>query len=213
MMKKKLTAYIALIIPTLFIFCHSSYANVKKNELFGNNSRWSIDASTRITRNIEKNNNAFQQVLGLDIHKVFSNKTQDIGTLTFQPYIVKLNNVAQAPFIFDHGNDTELTWRIANFNYTALAQGKFNIRIGHFEVPFGLEHHVDTNGTLRQLTINDRGIKADWGISVNGILPNLEYEIALTRGSGNDIKSTENPHIFSGRIATPSHKNLITGIS
>ena len=148
-----------------------------------------------------------------DVHKVFSHQTSDIGTLVFQPYIVRLNNVKNAPFNFDHGNDTQLTWRIANFNYTGLAQGKFNIRIGHFEVPFGLEYKEDTNGTLRQFTSSDRGIKADWGVSLNGILPSLVYEISLTRGSGNEIVSKGNPHLFAGRIGTPSDKNFISGIS
>jgi hypothetical protein len=164
-------------------------------------------------RNTDKKNNAFMHTVGLDIHKVFSNSTSDIGTLVLQPYIVKLNNVNSAPFTFDDGNDTQLTWRISNFNYTALSQGKFNIRVGHFEIPFGLEYQVDTNGTLRQLTYSDRGIKADWGMSINGIMPNFEYEIALTRGSGNEIKSRDNPHIFSGRVGTLPTKNFVTGLS
>lgn len=197
----------------LFWFFYASYASASDSEIFGENSRWAIDASTRVTHNSDKNVNSFMHVIGLDVHKVFSNEKQDIGTLTFQPYVVKLNNVANAPFIFDDGNDTQLTWRIANFNYTQYAQGKFNIRIGHFEVPFGLEYQIDTNGTLRQLTTEDRGIKADWGASINGVLPSIEYEIALTRGSGNEIKSTNNPHLFSGRIGTSSHKNIIFGIS
>lgn len=176
-------------------------------------SRWTIDASARGSRNTDTEKNAQTYALGLDFHKVFSDDSHDVGTLTFQPYLVKISNVARPPFTFDDGDDTELTWRIANFNYTALAQGKFNIRLGHFEIPYGLEYAEDTNGTLRQLTASDRGIKADWGISLNGILSYLEYEVALTRGSGNEIKSTDNPHVFSGRIGSPSHRNLITGIS
>lgn len=191
----------------------TTQAATVNSDVFGDNSRWSLDASTRITNNQDEDNNNFMHVIGLDIHKVFSNRTYDIGTLTFQPYIVKLNNVKNAPLHFDNGNDTELTWRIANFNYTALADGKFNIKLGHFEIPFGVEYQIDSNGTLRQFTNDDRGIKADWGVSLNGILPILEYEVALTRGSGNDIKSTDNPHIFSGRVGTLSHKNFVTGLS
>ena len=198
---------------SLFFVSYNVSANMSHYDFFGENSRWAIDTSIRMTRNLDKDTNAYMQVIGLDVHKVFSSKTKDIGILTFQPYIVKLNNVKNAPFIFDDGNDTQLTWRIANFNYTGLAQGKFNVRLGHFEIPFGLEYQEDTNGTLRQLTTSDRGIKADWGISVNGILPNLEYEISLTRGSGNEFLNTGNPHIFSGRVGTPSNKNFITGIS
>lgn len=210
-MKKKPIIFLVLLL--VFSLSRFSYAQTSDYELLGENSRWSIDLATRVIRNTEKKNNVFMHAIGLDIHKVFSSRTADIGTLTFQPYIVKLNNANTAPFGFDDGNDTQLTWRIANFNYTALSQGKLNIRTGHFEIPFGLEYQIDTNGTLRQLTTSDRGIKADWGFSINGIMPDFEYEIALTRGSGNEIKSRGNPHIFSGRIGTLSNKNMVAGLS
>lgn len=211
-MKKYLVKLLVINALYLSLLPKASLAN-DNIEILGENSRWSIDLATRVTRNTDKKNNVFMHTIGLDIHKVFSSRTADIGTLTFQPYIVKLNNANTIPFGFDDGNDTQLTWRIANFNYTALSQGKFNIRAGHFEIPFGLEYQIDTNGTLRQLTTSDRGIKADWGFSINGIMPNFEYELALTRGSGNEIKSTDNPHIFSGRIGTLSNKNIVAGLS
>lgn len=211
-MIKDVMRYGISICCLLFVSSSQSAEEVD-SEVFGANSRWSIDAATRLTNNLDKDNRHFMHVIGLDLHKVFSSKNHDIGTLTLQPYIVKLNNVTNAPLNFDDGNDTQLTWRIANFNYTGLAQGRFNIKVGHFEIPFGLEYQLDTNGTLRQITSNDRAIKADWGVSVNGILPNIEYEIALTRGSGSEITSRDNPHVFSGRIGTSSHKNLVTGFS
>lgn len=212
-MKKNNGISVVMLLLSFLFFIGSTHSASTDTDIFGENSRWSIDASSRFIRNIDKKDNAYKHVVGFDFHKVFSGNQHDIGTLTFQPYLVKLNNVKKAPFFFDDENDTQLTWRIANFNYNALAQGKFNIRMGHFEIPFGLEYQIDTNGTLRQLTTSDRGIKADWGVSFNGILPNLEYEIALTRGSGNEIKSTDNSHIFSGRVGTPTHKNFVTGIS
>jgi len=52
--------------------------------MFGENSRWAIDMSIRMTRNLDKNTNAFMQVIGLDVYKVFSSKSKDIGILTFQ---------------------------------------------------------------------------------------------------------------------------------
>ncbi|AZQ84372.1 hypothetical protein EKO29_10290 [Colwellia sp. Arc7-635] len=197
----------------LFFASNSQSSEGADSDFFGANSRWSIDAATRVTHNQDKDSSSFMHVIGFDLHKIFSHKTYDIGTLTLQPYLVKLSNVANPPLNFDDGNDTQLTWRIANFNYTGLSQGKFNIKAGHFEIPFGLEYQLDTNGTLRQITSDDRGIKADWGVSVNGILPNVEYEISLTRGSGSEIKSRGNPHVFAGRIGSSSHKNFVTGLS
>ncbi|MGX9419067.1 hypothetical protein ACWU4D_17140 [Vibrio sp. WJH972] len=209
-MRKTLTA---LFMPIIGFIPHLSYAETNGFQILGENSRWAIDIASRATRNIDKNHNSLMTSIGLDIHKVFSNQTSDIGTLTFQPYVVKLDNVSNPGFTFEDGDDTELTWRIANFNYTALSQGQFNIKLGHLEIPYGLEYQLDTNGTLRQFTYSDRGIKADWGVSINGILPQLEYEVALTRGSGNEITSRDNPHIFSGRIGTLSNKNTILGMS
>lgn len=183
------------------------------NHWWSENSRWTVDLSTRPSYDLNGDDWSSQHVIGLDYHKVFSTERGDIGTLVFQPYWVQLHNVNSPPFIFDDGDDGELTWRIANFNYTALSRGLFNIRLGHFEVPFGLEQNLDTNGTARQYTFSDRGIKADWGVSLNGVLPLLDYEIALTRGSGNEISDRDSPYIFAGRVGTPSTANLVVGLS
>ena len=80
-------------------------------------------------------------------------------------------------------------------------------------MPFGLEQNIDTNGTLRQYSFAERGIKADWGVSVNGVLPRWDYEISVSRGSGNDITDRDDPHIVAGRIGSPAHKNFVAGFS
>jgi len=202
-----------LVVSTHLFFSSLTLASTTDWAFLGENSRGSIDIASRVSMNPDTHEYAFLNVIGLDIHKVFSSDTADIGTLTLQPYLIKLNNVNNPPFIFDDGNDIKLTWRIANFNYTALNQGKFNIRLGHFEVPFGLEYQIDTNGTLRQLTSAQRGIKTDWGFSINGILPQFEYEVALTRGSGVEFTRKDDPHLFSGRIGSLSNKNTVVGFS
>ena len=211
-MKESYSTWFA-IVTCGFLFPHLAFSSPNDWAFLGENSRGTIDLSSRVSSNLDTQEYSFLQVVGVDIHKVFSGDTADIGTLILQPYIVKLNNVNNPNFIFDDGNDTKLTWRIANFNYTALNQGKFNIRLGHFEVPFGLEYQIDTNGTLHQLTAAQRGIKTDWGFSFNGIMPRFEYEVALTRGSGVDFSSSDNPHLFSGRVGTLSNKNIVTGLS
>jgi hypothetical protein len=177
------------------------------------NLRWTIDLSTRGSYMKGTDSWSGQYALGFDVHKVFTGPSGDIGTLLFQSYLVRLDNNTYPPYFFDDGDDWELVWRITNFNYTALARGRFNIRVGHFEVPFGLEQNINTNGTLRQLTFKDRGIKADWGATINGVLTALEYEIAVSRGSGNDIRSTDDPFLVAGRIGSRSDRNLIVGLS
>lgn len=212
-MKKSDLKCLTITLVCSFFCSPLAFSNSIDWAFLGKNSRATIDLSSRTSSNLDTGEFSFLHVLGLDIHKVFSGSSADIGTLILQPYIVKLNNVNNSHFIFEDGNDTKLTWRIANFNYTALNQGKFNIRLGHFEVPFGLEYQVDTNGTLRQLTAAQRGIKTDWGVSVNGIMPRFEYEVALTRGSGIELRRKDNPHLFSGRVGTLSNKNTVLGLS
>ncbi len=165
------------------------------------NSRWAIDAASRWQTNLDTHSTQQMSVLGFDFHKVFSTASGDYGTLVFQPYFVAREG------------ENELTWRIANFNYTGLANGKMNVRVGHFELPFGLEHNIDTNGTLQQLSFRDRGLKADWGVSLNGTLPQFDYEIAVTRGTGNTFRREDASHAYSARIGTPAHKNLVLGLS
>jgi hypothetical protein len=212
-MNERCSKWLALAICCPLILPSVTVASTLDWEFLGQNSRGAIDIASRVSTNLDTQEYAFLNVVGIDIHKVFSSDTTDIGTLTLQPYLVKLNNVKNPPFIFDDGDDTKLTWRITNFNFTALNQGKFNIRLGHFEVPFGLEYQIDTNGTLRQLTSAQRGIKTDWGFSINGILPQFEYEVALTRGSGIEFTRKDDPHLFSGRIGSLSNKNTVVGLS
>jgi len=191
----------------------SSTATGVESDLQFQNLRWAIDLSARHKTSLQGEPSSWQHAIGLDLHKVFQNNNGDFGTLVFQPFLVKLTNVRNPPFFFDDGDDWELTWRIANFNYTGIAQGRLNTRIGHFEVPFGLEQNIDTNGTLRQYTFSNRGIKADWGMSVNGVLDRFEYELALTRGSGNNYRTRSDPYLISGRLGTPASHNLVMGVS
>ena len=187
--------------------------NNDDTDVWLSNLRWAVDLSTRHVNSLRGENSSWQHVIGLDLHKVFQNEHGDIGTLLFQPYLVRLSNVKNPPFYFADGDDWELTWRMTNFNYTQLAQGKFNIRVGHFEVPFGLEQNIDTNGTLRQSTFSNRGLKADWGASINGALENSEYEIAITRGSGMEYSASHDPYLISSRLGSPSNKNFVAGLS
>lgn len=200
----------------LLLILYVQLSLVSANQLiqdYGSNHRWALDLSTRYINKSHGIGSSWKHVIGLDFHKVFQNDKGDFGTLLLQPYWVKLTNVRMPPFNFDDGDDWELTWRMTNFNYTGLNHGKFNIRVGHFEVPFGLEQNLDTNGTVRQFTFSDRGIKADWGVSVNGVLETLEYELALSRGSGMDYETRDDPYLFAGRLGTSSNNNLVLGLS
>ena len=177
------------------------------------NLRWSIDVAARVSFDDRRDawDNAY--FLGLDVHKVFSGQNGDWGTLVLQPYATRLDSPMHPPF-FEDDHDWELVYRIFNFNYTGLANGAFNLRAGHMEIPFGLEQVVNTNGTLRDyLHGRNLGVKADWGVSVNGELPAWDYEVALTRGTGNEWSDRGNPYVAAGRIATSRDEPLSAGLS
>lgn len=180
-------------------FGHSAFA--EKNYDLTDNLRWAIDSSLRSTINATGDDHEVRAFLGLDIHKVFSRQNQDIGTLVVQPFLQKRHNVNPSRDNFDEGDDWDLTWRMTYFNYTGFKNSNaLNIKIGHIEVPFGLEGEYDTNQTLRQFSFNERGLKADWGFSFNGYIDKYNYEFLFSRGSGNDLDSEGDPFLLSGRV-------------
>ena len=178
------------------------------------NLRFTLDLSSRISLSTRSGKVGAEHVIGLDLHKVFSDADGDWGTLRLQPYFTRIDNLSpRSPFLEDD-DDWELVFRFFDFNFTRIARGRFNIRVGHFEVPYGLEHLLDTNGTVRQfIPGRNIGLKADWGISINGVFPQFEYEVALTRGTGNEFFDRGDPFAVSGRIGTPRDRNVVLGLS
>lgn len=152
--------------------------------------------------------------LGLDLHKVFSTDLRDLATFVLQPYLVRADGLHPTPGFLDDAHDTELQWRIFNGNVKLRDSGALNLRVGHFELPFGLEQTLDTNGTLRQYTHGANfGFKADWGATLNGEFDEFEYEFAWSRGGGNEYRSAGGDGVFSGRIGMPRDADVIAGLS
>lgn len=144
---------------------------------------------------------------GIDARKVFSGSRGDRGTLLIQAYGFHRSGNRKMPI-------TNIMYRNVNFNYTELFQGRFNIRVGHFEIPFGLEQIVNTNGTLLNYSNKQNlGLKADWGVSLNGSLAGFEYEIASMQGSGNDWDTNSETYLYAGRIGSPRNRDFVVGLS
>ena len=178
------------------------------------NVRFTVDLSSRMSVNTNTGDISAAQFIGFDMHKVFTGKKGDWGTAVVQGYLTRIDNQKKHPPFFDGEDDWEMVYRIVNFNYTGLARGRFNIRVGHYEIPYGLEHLVNTNGTLRDyMHGRNIGVKADWGVGINGDLDAFEYEIGLSRGTGNGYFSTGNPYILAGRVGTPRDANVVAGFS
>lgn len=172
----------------------------------GDNMRVALDMSTRFSVATDGRDAVTQEFVGLDLHKVLSGVSSDWGTLRLQPYAARTDR--------DGRHDWKLEYRFLDFNLTSLARNRLNLRVGHFEVPYGLEYLVDTNGTLRDTIVRrNLGLKSDWGTSLNGVLPAVEYETALMRGSGNDYSGRGDPFLIAGRVGSPREAALVVGLS
>lgn len=151
--------------------------------------------------------------LGFDYHNVLSNNEGDYGTLVAQLYATKITNLSPHPGFFEDEDDWELVTRIFNFNYTDVGRTLPNIKVGHIELPYGIEYRINTNGTLRQYNHGvNLGPKADWGIGLNKQFSDLEYEFTLTTGGGQEFNQNQ-AYQFAGYVGTPSNQNQQIGVS
>lgn len=151
---------------------------------------------------------------GIDMHKVFSGEKGDWGTAVLQVYITRITNQPNPAPFFESEDDWELEFRIFNFNYTGLSGSAVSFRVGHFELPYGLEQVINTNGTLRQYTpLKNLGQKLGWGATINGVLQRFNYEIGLTYGDELEFNHNSNQYTVSGRLGSPRDENWEAGVS
>jgi len=210
---KTLTFLAFLAIHLAFSDTAQADSNAWTNTI-KDNLRTAFDFSSRPIYYEDLDQFASTHAVGIDLHKVVSTSTKDVGTLTAQAYLTRIDNVRSHPGFFDDNDDTQLVYRIFNFNFTGLGENLPNVRVGHMEVAYGLEHTIDTNGTLRQLgQPQNLGIKADWGISINDEHRSFEYEISATSGGNQSLGRQDGSYVFSGRIGTPRHSNFAIGAS
>jgi len=181
---------------------------------WADNLRFAIDLSSRVSHFDRADETGYTNVAGLDLHKVFTGHNGDIGTLIVQLYWTRIDNLIMRPGFFDGPDDSELVYRIVNFNYTGLGPQAPHFRVGHFEIPYGLEHIINTNGTLRDYTHGrNLGVKADWGVTINGELPDLEYEVSYSLGGGQEAERKDGSFVWAGRAGTPRDDNAVYGIA
>jgi len=207
--EKAAVGVVVLLLVAVTYPCASADSGEVRSWL--GNARSSVDASARLVHSEDEVSGIY--ALGFDYFNVFATDRGDLGTLIFQPYLVRADAQQGLAGFSVETIDTKVQWRITNFNYTGIGRGRFNVRVGHFELPFGLEQIVQTNGTLNQTNVlSNTGLKTDWGLSLNGELPGLEYEVGFMRGSGNGFKTDANGY-FVGRVGLPRHQTWWLGVS
>ena len=178
------------------------------------NARAAIDVAGRYTTAIGQPEDSGTLFMGIDALKVLQGPRGDLGRITVQLYMTKLVGAEAIPGPFDGEDDAELIFRNVHADFRVLPGRALALRVGHFEVPFGLEYVIETNGTLHQITSGaNLGVKGDWGVAAHGIVSDFEYEVALQRGGGNSWKTNDSPYIASGRVGTRRDRRLSGGIS
>jgi len=158
---------------------------------------------------------------GFILFGTFSGPRGQIGDMNMQFRATYYNNQ------FTHGikmgnekaeelNDFELELHNAYLRMRVLPP-MFNVRIGHFYVPYGIQPWVDTHGTILQSPAMEFvGLDNDWGIAVEGQNSKLEYQVGLTRGSGMEFFGKDNNFALAGKFSTPrigEHVNDWLGVS
>jgi hypothetical protein len=178
---------------------------VQASDLAANSDdiRFSWDYSLRSVHAAGVERTGLLSAVGADLYYVIpsADLRGDLGTLRLQGYALRADGLPATPGFFDDAHDWEWTYRIFDFNYTRFASKGVNIRMGHFEVPYGLEQTQATNGTLQQYMSGiNLGMKVDWGVSLNGQLADYEYEVSLSRGSGRLYEDLDENYLMSGRL-------------
>lgn len=217
---------LTLLSSTLLLAVGLAYTTADASEYDTNNSqpgfvstlqdnlRFTIDLSARSVDLTRQNTTGYQYDIGFDIHKVFSSDTQDIAVLTAQGYFTQLNNMIAHPGFFQDKDDIEFVYRVFDINYLGLGGDLPNIRVGHFIIPYGLEHTITTNGTLRQYgQPRNLGIKVDWGVSLNKQFTDYEYEVSYTTGGNQSLDSSDGSYVVAARVGTPRDENTVAGLA
>ena len=178
------------------------------------NLRFTIDLSGRFEYATDTREWSITQMYGFDLFKVLSDEHGDYATIVMQGFATRINNNPSPPWFFDGPTDWEFIYRMFHINWKIAPRGVMNVKLGHFEMPFGLETLIDTNGTLRQMgTARNLGLKADWGMTLNGVVQGMQYEFGLGRGGGQQWQSAGTPYDFVGRVGTDPAKGWWMGVS
>jgi hypothetical protein len=161
-----------------------------------------------------------RQSLGLEILKKFSTSTSTVASVDVQARVVRrdtfvmtlndMEGMNRQGWAFEYHNLYVDLYNVLNPFLSEEAQnatlGRFNLRAGHFYVPFGLNLQTDTHGTLIQLS-NDRnfGFERDWYAGFWGsITSDLNYDLYYLAGSGYPLAFRGQGGMVGARISLSS---------
>ncbi|TKB81694.1 MAG: hypothetical protein E8D44_14055 [Nitrospira sp.] len=152
----------------------------------------------------ERGKTASRQSVGFEALKKFSTTTATLASFDFQGRLVRrdgfnpvqndMEGQGRPGWAFEYHNAYLDLYNVLNpllsDEQRGDTVGQFNLRVGRFYVPFGLNPQTDTHGTVLQLS-NDRnfGFERDWYTGFWGAInPHLNYDVYYLAGSGYDLK-------------------------
>lgn len=158
-----------------------------------------------------------RQSVGFELLKRFSTRTATIASVNLQGRLVRRDHYL--PVLNDMEGEDRDGWEAEFHNayvdlYNVLSPfqddtgrnasiGRYNLRLGRFYVPLGLNLQTDTHGTLLQLS-NDRnlGYERDWYVGLWGALnQHVNYDLYGMLGSGYDVAFRGQDGMLGGRLS------------
>ena len=172
------------------------------SRFFGNNFGFREEVMSEFTTDAD-GGNASRQSVGFEGLKKFSTDTATVASFDFQGRFVRRDGYNPVPNDMEGATRPGWAFEFHNF-YLDLYNvanpflgghgrsrnvGRFNFRVGHFYVPFGLNLQTDTHGTLLQLSNGDNfGFERDWYAGFWGAINRrLNYDAYYMAGSGYDL--------------------------
>jgi hypothetical protein len=95
-----------------------------------------------------------------------------------------------------------------------VGRQRSQIRIGHFNIPFGMNPVMEPRGIFRMpLEAVDLGFKKDWGISWQRESGEHDLELGGFLASGGDLHWRRGSFLLAGRLGTPTYREFEYGFS
>lgn len=172
------------------------------------------DVSARWVRDQTGGRQGAQYDLALDAYAKLGTAQRDIATLVTQVYLSRVQRHPAPPPFFAGSSDTEVLPMINTLNLHLTGDRRLNLKLGHLELPYGLEATISNAGELRQFTLGpNTALMVDWGATLNGTLERFQYEVGVGRGSGMFYADNFDPYSLFGRIGSPVDTETYGGVT
>lgn len=170
---------------------------------------------------------ASRQSVGFEVLKKFSTSTSTIAGFDFQARLVRRDGYNAVPndmdgagrggWAFEYHNlylDLYNVFSSTPGRKARTSTGRWNFRIGHAYVPFGLNLQTDTHGTLLQLSNgNNFGFDRDWQGGLWGAIDkDFNYEASYLAGSGYALRYRGQTGLGALRVSLSNRYSSAYGI-